>query len=434
MYTKTYLQQAQAGQSYHLAHSSGIAHAAICGLKFKLPHVMGASRSTEESFFPGNIAHQVLDQASHTIIELWNSRASAEEIIATWTPYLQQTVDEVNWEEYRISNREGHIATALSRLNDIAQILSEKMQDDPVPNRILSEITITNPNEKHEGRIDVIFEYSDHSETVEWKTYGEKGISSYDRFQIISNGMLVNYRNSRAEDDFSNNTLTIITPSKIHHPRPLPNAIVKIQQARKYILDTLNGEKVKASLPYYAVCEQCPFLDPCKFYMNDTTNPEEKRLLWRRRYRILKKREMTHINKILLGSLTLDQLRELKVADYGYRVSDMRTANGIKTLWLDKTDSSHRLYKGDSIRIIGHEQNIPVLACINSTGTIRDINDNQAIVDIYRGNPTQLMNLPIVLLKTDVDLTRRELEAIDTVHRSVGKLQHFAYGLLGNSK
>lgn len=424
----------QTGQSYHLAHSSGIAQAAICGLKFKLPHVMGASRSTEESFFPGNIVHQVLDQASHTIKHLWRCQAGSQEIITTWMPFFQQIVDEINWEEYRINNREAHLATAFSRLNGIAQILSEKMQDDPVPDRILSEITITNPNEKHEGRIDIIFEYSDHSETVEWKTYGEKGISSYDKFQIVSNGMLVNYRNSRAENDFSNNILTIITPSRVHHTKPTTNVISKIHQARKYILDTLKGERVKASLPYYAVCEQCPFLDPCKFYMNDTTNPEEKRLLWRRRYRILKKREMTHINKILLGSLTLDELRELNIADYGYRVSDMRSAKGIKTLWLNKTDTSHRLYKGDSIRIIGLEQNIPVLACISSTGTIREINDNQAVIDIYRGNPKQLINLPIVLLKTDVDLTRRELEAIDSVHRNAGKLQYFAYALLGKNK
>jgi hypothetical protein len=246
--------------------------------------------------------------------------------------------------------------------------------------------------------------------------------------------MLTNYRHSREENDFSNNILTIITPSKIHHPKPTSKAIVKIQQARKYILDTLRGERVKASLPYYIVCNSCPFLDPCRFYMNNITDTDENRLLWKRRYRILKKREMTHINKILLGSMTLDQLRELNIADYGYHAVEIISSNGFKTLKLQKSNMSHRLYKGDSIRVIGLEPNIPILGCISSTGTIREITDNQATVDVYRGNPTQLMNLPIILLKTDVDLTRRELEAIDTVQRNAGKLQYFAYGLLGRNK
>ena len=36
------------------------------------------------------------------------------------------------------------------------------------------------------------------------------------------------------------------------------------------------------------------------------------------------------------------------------------------------------------------------------------------------GNPNQLTNLPIILLKTDVDLTKRELEAIDAIHQAAG--------------
>ena len=34
-------QAAPRNESYHLAQSSDIGHAAICGLKFKLPRVMG---------------------------------------------------------------------------------------------------------------------------------------------------------------------------------------------------------------------------------------------------------------------------------------------------------------------------------------------------------------------------------------------------------
>jgi hypothetical protein len=56
-------------------------------------------------------------------------------------------------------------------------------------------------------------------ETVEWKTYADKKMAEADKIQTISNGMLVNHRYGRAEDDFAGNSLTVITPIGIHHPR-----------------------------------------------------------------------------------------------------------------------------------------------------------------------------------------------------------------------
>jgi hypothetical protein len=39
----------------------------------------------------------------------------------------------------------------------LADVLHDKMSQVPVPNRIVSEITITDPVTRHEGRIDAIF-------------------------------------------------------------------------------------------------------------------------------------------------------------------------------------------------------------------------------------------------------------------------------------
>ncbi len=433
MNVQALLHKTTSNQSFHLAHSSAIGHAAICSLKFKLPNIMGASREGQEFFLPGTIVHRVLEQASSTFLDLWRSHATSTQIEDAWLPYLEQVIDNMKWEEYRINNPEDHVATSRSRLSDIANVLSNKMLNDSAPNRILTEITITNPAARHEGRIDAIFEFSNRVETVEWKTYADKGISPYDRYQTISNGMLVNYRYNKPENDFSNNTMSIITPSKIHHPKPTLKSIIAITQARNYILSELRGEKPKTKLPYFAVCETCAYLDPCRFYMTDTTSVEHRRLLWNRRFRVLKKREKTHMNKILFDHLTFDQLRELNIADSGYSIKEIIFSDGIATLKLEKNDNIHRLYKGDNLRIIAIEPNIPILGCISCTGTMREINHQVAIVDVYMGNPNQLTNLPIILLKTDVDLTKRELEAIDTIHRSGGRLQKFAYGLLGES-
>jgi hypothetical protein len=52
------------------------------------------------------------------------------------------------------------------------------------------------------------------------------------------------------------------------------------------------------------------------------------------------------------------------------------------------------------------------------------------VVEIYRGNVNQLRSFPILLLRAEVDLTKRELEAIDFI-QSPGRVQIIAYSLLG---
>ncbi|PWU81492.1 MAG: hypothetical protein DLM72_06750 [Candidatus Nitrosopolaris wilkensis] len=54
--------------------------------------------------------------------------------------------------------------------------------------------------------------------------------------------MRVNYRSGRAEDDFTGNILTVITPTKAHNPRATPLALDAIKEARTYILRVLDGE------------------------------------------------------------------------------------------------------------------------------------------------------------------------------------------------
>src|SRR5919197_505545 len=79
-------------QSYHLAQSTEISHAAICGYKFKLPKVMGAvleQEEDEESYISGSIAHRVLESAiAETLLELWANSATGQQIMDAWQPYI----------------------------------------------------------------------------------------------------------------------------------------------------------------------------------------------------------------------------------------------------------------------------------------------------------------------------------------------------------
>ena len=308
------------------------------------------------------------------------------------------------------------------------------MANEPAPQQIITEITICNTYTHHEGRIDAIFEYSNHQETIEWKTYSDGSISQYDRCQTISNGMLVNHRYGREEDNFIGNILTIVTPYGFHRPRPTPNTIQDIRNARDYVIKILNGESIRANLPFIAVCQSCNYLEACKFYRQKRNNNDNEQLLWKRRYKVLKKRENTHINKFLVNNLSLDEARQLGIVDFEYNIEEIGLPiQGTYQLTLRRNDHSpyHKLYQGDSIRMFAKEKDIPILACRNCIGSIRSEEEDRLIVDVYRGKPHDLQKFPLILLKSDVDLTKRELEAIDFIHRNTGRIQDIAFALLG---
>jgi hypothetical protein len=410
-------------RQYHLAQSSDVAHAAICGLKFKLPKIMGVVAQGNESFTSGSLAHEVLERTCERLQKLWRKTATGQEIFNEWVPYMDEVFNKAREKQEASpldNDIEIYISQAESRLKGLAYQLGNKIKRQPAPIRIISEITITNTLTRHEGRIDAILEYKNHRETVDWKTYVEKGYSSYDRYQIIANGMLVNYRYGDADDDFTGNALSIITPSGIHHLQPTPNAINDIVQARVYILRVSDGERgVRAKLPYHRVCDFCPYHEPCQFYRTDTTTSDLRKILWSRRYAIRKKMSKTHISKYLAQSLSSVQMRQLGIAEFGYTIENIDlNANTRKyELTLRKDDEDHRLDVGNSVRVIALEPNIHVLASISCNGSVREVNGTRLLVEVNMGRPYQLQNFSIMLLKSDVDLTKRELASTDYVHR-----------------
>ena len=312
--------------SYHLAHSSGIAQAVICGLKFKLPNFMGATTQGKESYISGRIAHDALENSVDTLIDLWHPSITKERILDTWRPSIEEVYKNEREKANNnsdISNIEGYISEAEFRLQGIVAELQQRMVNEPAPQQIITEITICNTYTKHEGRIDAIFEYSDHQETIEWKTYSDGSVSEYDRCQTISNGMLVNHRYGREEDNFTDNILKIVTPYGIYQPSPTLKTIQKIRNARDYVIRILNGESIRANLPYIAVCQRCNYLESCQFYRQKRNNNNNERLLWKRRYKILKKRENTHINKFLVNNLSLDEARQLGIVDFEYSLEEI---------------------------------------------------------------------------------------------------------------
>jgi hypothetical protein len=86
-----------------------------------------------------------------------------------WNSNMQRVFGDIR--EKQIGNLENniekYISQAYGRLQGIARVLHDRMSKNPPPVRVLSEITITNPSTRHEGRVDAIFQYPEYSETVE---------------------------------------------------------------------------------------------------------------------------------------------------------------------------------------------------------------------------------------------------------------------------
>ena len=121
------------GKSFHLAESSDIRSATVCGFKFKLPRIMGASPDGEESYISGTIAHKVLERAiPETLMPLWQNRASCYEIMQSWQPHIDYIFEEQRQED-SFANIERYLRQAEKRLRGISSALHTKMKKDPVP-------------------------------------------------------------------------------------------------------------------------------------------------------------------------------------------------------------------------------------------------------------------------------------------------------------
>jgi hypothetical protein len=75
------------------------------------------------------------------------------------------------------------------------------------------------------------------------------------------------------------------------------------------------------------------------------------------------------------------------------------------------------------VRLIGKEDDgIPLLACINEKGFVKEVDDEKIIIDfetntIAQRAKVQLSDLPVILIPDEINLTRRVLEPMHRFHR-----------------
>ena len=87
-----------------------------------------------------------------------------------------------------------------------------------------------------------------------------------------------------------------------------------------------------------------------------------------------------------------------------------------------KDDDETFLEPKKILRIIGKEENIPLLSCVSEQATVMRIEYCDLILN-FRSKATveraklQLFNLPLIMIRDEINLTRRMLEPLHKFHR-----------------
>src|SRR5262245_51310891 len=197
--TYDYLRKCQT----HLVQSSEIATACVCQNLFKLDYPFGATRS-DKDYLVANTVHDIMSICmSGPILENWHSGLeNYETVTKKIVKESSEIVNTIIEDTLEIARRENRFIedTLELQVNDIYNglitgITRRLMKKHERPSRVLTEVTITNIKDHHEGRIDAILEYSNGYGLLDWKSYDlSNTISGREKWQLIANTLLANFR------------------------------------------------------------------------------------------------------------------------------------------------------------------------------------------------------------------------------------------------
>lgn len=444
--TYDYLRKSQT----HLVQSSEIATACVCQNLFKLDYPYGAIRS-DTDYLIANTIHDIMSLCiSGPIIENWQSglenyenlaKKITKESVDIVSIVIADTLDSANKEnrfvQHDFEDQVNEIYCGL-----ILGITKRLMKKYERPTRVISEVTITNIKDHHEGRIDALLEYPNGYGLLDWKSYDlSKNISGREKWQLIANTLLANYRCCRNEDNWNNyNFACVVHYSGAYFPRieTIEKEVEKIKINRKFAYDVLCGKHIRAQRPKF-----CPVCDKglegskeCLFYQRDARLAYEGNLpaqydkmtrqFFAKRYAILKERAETHLHKHVAAVLierygeeeALRRLERTGITCRGYAYDFDVDERVVFT----RTDDNAPLEPRRIVRIIGKEPGRPLLSCISEQASIMEVRNNKITLSFrskvaVRRAKRQLFHLPLIMLRDELNLTRSMLKPIHQFHK-----------------
>ncbi|MDE1853281.1 MAG: PD-(D/E)XK nuclease family protein [Thaumarchaeota archaeon] len=438
-----------------MVQSTEVATATVCPFLFRLSYPFGANFGTGV-FQVGIVAHEILSEAlPGPILDAWGTNPSADdstvrkimvEMAGLNEETLTNNIEEMTKRGFVL--REHFREEVLDQARGLVQgILDGVISKQTAPHRILTEQTITNLKVHLEGRLDALLEWGGRQYGVlDWKTGNLDPIRSggYDQWQMISNVLLANYRYHGDEDDFTGLRFAKgIYYQGSHNFRmpPSPMALAKVKQSRSYALNVLSDRSPPAQKPRFCpVCDGCTGpVDDCYFYryegklLREGTLPKPlwniRRQLMRQAYEVIRERAVTHKDKFAIQKFVdswgldeaLSELEKAGIIATGYRMGEVSG----RRVTLHGAGERRFFRQRAPVRLVGLESGIPLLACVNESASIVETRLGEIEVEFSRKPLTrraikELKDLPIVVLPSEINLTRRMLQPLHIFHRMAG--------------
>ena len=422
----------------------------------------------ERDYLAANTVHDIMSIAlPTTILENWKKGAKkfewvnvAEKIEKDSQDIVEKAItnaqEKIKTEEKAVSsknfNLEGFHADVEYRFHGLLVGIAKRLMIHyERPKRALTEVTISNVNKHHEGRLDASLEFDQREYGVlDWKTnnMNQASTGGKDRWQLISNILLANYRYSGDENNWDRFRFGAVVYHQKAYLPDLPiqqDWIDKVKNDRQFAYEVLCGGR-----PYTQKPQFCPICDrggesssECQFYRKDSRLANEGKLpleyarirgqLIKRRYLVLDERAETHKHKFVIQTMinnfgekiALEELENSSIIYGNYKLDSVAGNSVILTRNNSNHDTASAitfLEPRKVVRIIGREeQDIPLLASISEKGFVKEVDESKLVIDLgsiaAERAKQQLSRLPLTIIPDEINLTRRVLEPMHRFHK-----------------
>jgi hypothetical protein len=421
----------------------------------------------ERDYLTANTVHDIMSIAlPTTILENWQEGAKkfewiniADRIEKNSEDIIEKAIfnaqEKIKTEEKAVSSKnfdlEGFRADVVYRFHGLLVGIAKRLMTHyEQPKRALTEVTISNVNRHHEGRLDAALEFDGGEYGIlDWKTnhMNQASTGGKDRWQLISNILLANYRYSGDENNWDRFRFGAVV---YYHKAYLPDLPIqqdwvdKVKNDRQFAYEVLCGGR-----PYTQKPKFCPICDKggessseCQFYRQDSRlayegklPPEYARIrgqLIKRRYLVLDERAETHKHKFVIQTMinnfgekiALEELGNTSIIYSNYKLDSVEGNSVVLTRNDRSSDATITFLEPRKVvRIIGkEEQDIPLLASVSEKGFVKKVDDSKLVIDLEGSVAAdrakqQLSFLPLTIIPDEINLTRRVLEPMHRFHK-----------------
>jgi CRISPR/Cas system-associated exonuclease Cas4 (RecB family) len=318
----------------------------------------------------------------------------------------------------QISVREGRHAV-LENLRGFSQHLAAEIQEGyQQPDEIITGHHIIDLDLPLEGVPDEYRIYSNppRIEVREFKSYGGAKVNETSKLQACGYQLLLETLHPKV--DFN---LKVYARDQVSKVRMTEKRRQHLYEGIQRIIEVYEHARGHAK-PIPQLCAHCGVNQACQYYFNDSQPLNVRRYLWRLRMETLEEKGQNQGWKWKSKLLPIETRAELCITDRGYRVSEL-TSQQVTLI----KDGRPNVLPGDTVIVSGGNP----LTTPSFTGEVSMLGEDSVTIAPYGDLPMGLPHDNLTIDQYDVDLTRRQLRSVDTVHRAQGRSGELARRILG---